>query len=541
MNGLTLDLLERMKSLIPEESGWFNTIKEWYKNAKFTRRLIEELRSDEETALLSMRVGATSLAEPPEWQGRHVHWVIPTGYLSTGRNRLQIALDGDAQAPLFLDASIAGQDEGLAHQTIHLTVKAPQSTHYLELCDSVEARHQNDCWAVFPGGSLSFYVHLASCGPVHFTLRLPEGRSLPWPKTKTERRQKLLEDVIDKVKDRVEEKMKSLEAELRQARQNRGDLESDLNDLRAYEELHRKQIEKLVHAAASITLDYVIRETGMPDDLIRRYLPKTVTPVAPQPAPPVALRPTPPTPSAVAPVASSGSMFGKLVFIAAFVSTAMVGYNEYLNGNLQAPAWLNGMKLPGGGGGGNIMIALRKASDDLGWKRDAEKELPKEKIMAMVKGLGDLIGQNAEIPPLDANARLYFVGERQPNAPPELEALTGMPPCRKALVVYDLRNKDVAAAMFETMQKNTRAGWNKEIMKNLGITGEIVRLDVPGSDDAVAIVQKSALGPLATTSWARSGTHLYSTIDVDALPVGTEVAEHQKRLCAISDRMRELQ
>ena len=76
MNAMKLDLLDRMKSLIPEESGWFNTLRTWYKYVKFTRRPIEELRTHEETAFLSLCVGGMPVSAPPEWQGDHVHWLV---------------------------------------------------------------------------------------------------------------------------------------------------------------------------------------------------------------------------------------------------------------------------------------------------------------------------------------------------------------------------------------------------------------------------------------------------------------------------------
>ena len=47
MIGLTLDLLQRMNFLVKEETEWFDTISEWYKNAKLSRRLMEELLSPE--------------------------------------------------------------------------------------------------------------------------------------------------------------------------------------------------------------------------------------------------------------------------------------------------------------------------------------------------------------------------------------------------------------------------------------------------------------------------------------------------------------
>ena len=53
MNAATIELLQRVKTLLPELSGWFNTMRAWYGNAKFTRRLVEELRTDEETATCS--------------------------------------------------------------------------------------------------------------------------------------------------------------------------------------------------------------------------------------------------------------------------------------------------------------------------------------------------------------------------------------------------------------------------------------------------------------------------------------------------------
>src|SRR5262249_27817234 len=141
-----------------------------------------------------------------------------------------------------------------------------------------------------------------------------------------------------------------------------------------------------------------------------------------------------------------------------------------------------------------------------------------KQMLELAQGVAELFGQKMPEAKLDEKARLYLVGERKPGVDPALEAMVGIPLCRRVMTVYDLRNAELAAAYFNPMEQNLQKQFQGGKDGPFAVKGEVVRLNVPGADGAFAVRLALPDGQTKIQSWARSGPYLLFTDDEEPQP-----------------------
>src|SRR4051812_42187327 len=123
--GPTLEILERAKSLISDESNWFEIIARWYKNTTLPRRaIVELLRSNRPKDRLVVSVNNHTLdgaSGVTDFRARRLTWLLPSNRLQPGKNDVVVELDKQASAPLLLEAASMEQDYHVPWQTLALT------------------------------------------------------------------------------------------------------------------------------------------------------------------------------------------------------------------------------------------------------------------------------------------------------------------------------------------------------------------------------------------------------------------------------------
>jgi hypothetical protein len=375
-----------------------------------------------------------------------------------------------------------------------------------------------------------------------------------------------IKEIVKDIRNRVNAKIQELEQDRKNNRRLDQNQLEKLNDairtLKAYTSLHDIQVSPALSGKDSATLADVIAKTGSPDVLVQQTLqPLTVQPaVIPSVVPvtipsavPVA-RPANVAPQRVARPAArtagavkKGTMIGKL-FKFVVVSTVILtptGYLAYANGYLPKPAeqWVDRQivevkklvaKISGGSSGeiasADIMTALRQSADELGWKRDGEKEMT---VPDMAK-LAEIFGMKGASSNVDPNTKLYQVGERNPRIHLADEDAKLLPvPCVRDLMVYDYRRTDTAVTFMENSRKSVNQ------VPNFGVKVEILPMTVPGTDEAFGMRASGdgIRGPVQ--SFARIGQYILHSSDEDALPAGNDVQEHEHRLTVLAKKLNE--
>lgn len=488
----TQNLLQRLSRQFPDAREWFDAVRQWYKDAKLSAGVIAQLLRGENLELLRLSLnGETKPADVErEADGRRILLNIPSARLWVGENTFTLGLTDDAEQPLELEAVHLGQSRTQLRQKIDLdTVRpTPAPTFQLTGCDRAEPRA--GCWELRANGHLAFRFYLHTLSRVTVALDLPDGARFPRSKARLAKQKKLLKEVGK----RVEEKLKKWIDET--AKKNDPQSRTLTDDLRAYGELYAKQIRPAVEGEGS--LQSSIDRTGNPDKIVSANAqpvplqPAVVTLVAdPVVAPVKARRVKPPAPPRKARLAEpsprrpdpqprprsapvkSGGFLGKL-FVTLFLAALSAGvYAAWKNDGL---GWLSrqvGLAETPSKSRGEVLIALRDASTDIGWKPEVCQDL--------IDGQGDgFVGKSGQqffgLGGSSERSYVYVAGDRK-NA--KLEAENGFPSSDVMLVVIEFDDAATAKKHFDALPQQFAAG-----LQGMGLKGENTPVTIPHCDSA---------------------------------------------------------
>jgi hypothetical protein len=273
MLSLTLDVLQRAEGLLDDNSNWFETIGNWYKNAGLSRKIVAELLRREAGAdQITVEVNGQSLeraSQVTDPGSRRITWLLPSDLLKKGPNQIVVRVDRRASSCLPLRAVSCEQDYHLPWQTVYLSAARPTPAPSLAIEGKGNAYHGGEEWSVEQGGFVQLKLTLAHAGPVNFTLQLGQGRAGIWMDLARE----LTDEIKDEIKEALKEKLwqlaKDVERSWRMADAQAWKVQEDYNALAAYAKLHRVHIEPAFAGPPDQTLEEVIAKTARPDVLVR--------------------------------------------------------------------------------------------------------------------------------------------------------------------------------------------------------------------------------------------------------------------------------
>lgn len=278
----SLELLQRVKTILPEKSDWFRVLADWYANGKEAQKLAEQLdKLAARDCWLALTVNGQTFVKRFHVDDPDVHelaWIIPADLLRPKNNEITVAVENESHAELLLaSAAIAQKPDGV-RQTLDLSVRNPRTLPTLWIPAFSGARHRPQylAWAIVKGGSMTFALAAPALVPVHFILNAA---------TATDgllALDDLLDDILEAVQRKQDELAKRLE-KLDKRSPEAAPLEDDLDDLQAYKKLHKQEIETACGRATRIDKVHELGGTKAPhkDKAVRT----TVKPVAVRPGP----------------------------------------------------------------------------------------------------------------------------------------------------------------------------------------------------------------------------------------------------------------
>ena len=276
MYPLTVELLHRVGAIVKGADGYFGAAKKWYGDSKLAVRHAKTLLGRSSVGakvdlLLNGRQSAGG-AIPVHAKSKVLDWTIEARLLSAGRNRIDIAVEGQSDARLYLKAATVLQENGFGKQRLDLTVYQPRSTPPFALDETRESQFDGDVWRVPAGGNLSFRLDLESSAPVSISLELLKEDC---------NASGVLKEIAKRVRDTRAE-LAEQRSEVGRINPNEaGRIEDSIDDLDAYLQLQSKQIEPAFLGGEDQTLDEVIARVGNPDRLIEKFRqPVSLTPLA---------------------------------------------------------------------------------------------------------------------------------------------------------------------------------------------------------------------------------------------------------------------
>lgn len=528
----TQQLLERLSRRYREAREWFDTLRQWYKDAKLTKRVIEELLRGEDLHLLKLQLNRSDdpAGVTRELDGRRVLLRIPAEHLHQGENTLSVGLSSDAERPVEVEGVLLGQPRTRIRQKIDLTTRHPESAPAFHLIGHNRTEPRAGCWDLLPNGFLTFRFYLHTVDAVAVALEMPRSALFPQARSRDQRQRKLLKEVGK----RVESKLKKWIDEC--AARMQGQRDGTLDDLRAYRELHQRQIQPAIDGDGS--LQAVIDRTGSPDAIVSAntqpvLLKPEVVPLVSAPVPPtplvtrrVAPRVTPPqaVPAKAAAAKAGSSFLGKLMLTLLLTGLSTGAYAAWKldGGNWLRQKWAS-LTAPAGARG-DVLTALRESGRDLHWNTEVCQEIPRDKLQALLANFAELLG------PQDANqldkVKTFLAGDRKN---PMGEALLGFPVCENMLVVHDFADADALKRHFDKLPQQFRDG-----LQRFGTQGETSEVAIRHCDQAVRLTTR--IGDITQhQTWARSGRFLLMTVSPDMSDGDDQV----RRLTTLANRLHE--
>lgn len=473
----TLQLFQRLSRQFPDAREWFDALRQWYKDAKLSAGVIEQLLRGENLELLSLCLNgeAKPVGVTREADGRRVLLNIPSARLRVGENTFTLGLTADAEQPLELEAVHFAQPKTDFRQTIELDTLHPTPAPAFQLtgCDRAEPRA--GCWEVEANGHLAFRCYVHTLSRVVVALDLPEGARFPQSKARMAKQKKVLKEVGK----RVEEKLKKWIDEATRKDDPQSRTLSD--DLRAYAELYARQIRPAVEGDGALQTS--IDRTGNPDTIVSANarpvsLQPAVVPLVAEPlvplyqAPrvqvleplfqaarvrPAALARTP-RPLKARPVdpparprrasaraARSGGFLGKLLVTLFLAGLSVAIYAVWKNDGL---GWLGrqaGVVETPSKSRGDVLVAMRDASTDIGWKPEICQDLAGDQgDMFVAKSGNQFFGLGGPT----ERSYVYVAGDRKN---PSLTADQGFPSSDVMLVVIEFDDEAAARKHFAAL------------------------------------------------------------------------------------------
>ncbi|HYV39300.1 MAG TPA: hypothetical protein VE988_26665, partial [Gemmataceae bacterium] len=121
----TLDILQRTKALLADQSNWFETIGHWYKTTTLPRKLIIDLlksnRGRDRVLVAANGHNMAAVSGVTDTAARRITWLLPSNRVLPGPNSVAVHLDPNAACPMILRAVSIEQDYHLAWQSVFLT------------------------------------------------------------------------------------------------------------------------------------------------------------------------------------------------------------------------------------------------------------------------------------------------------------------------------------------------------------------------------------------------------------------------------------
>lgn len=519
----TQQLLERLARRYREASEWFDTIRRWYKDAKLTKRVIEELLRGEDLHLLRLQLNRSDdpAGVTRELDGHRVLLRIPAEHLQQGENTLTVGLSSDAERPVEVEGVLLGQPRTQIRQKIDLTVRHPEVAPAFHLIGHNRTAVRARCWDVLPNGFLTFRFYLHTVDAVAVALEMPRSSLFPQARSTDRRQRKLLKDVGKRVESRLKKWIDECAAR-KQAQED-----GTLDDLRAYRELYERQIRLAIESDGS--LQAVIDRTGNPDAIVSANArpgvrkPDVVELVTAPPTSMVAPHVNPPQ---AAPAIAGSSFAGKLLLTLLLTGLSTGAYAAW---KLDGVTWLcqkwASLTAPTGaraGARGDVLTALRETGRELNWNNEVCQEIPREKMQAFLANFTELLGpQDAHL--LD-KVRTFMGGDRKN---PMGEALLGFPVCENMLVVHDFADADALRRHFAKLPQQFRDG-----LQRFGTQGETSDVVIPHCDQAVRLTTR--IGDFTQhQTMAQSGRFLLMTTAPDM----SDADEQLRRLTALAKRL----
>lgn len=272
MTGATLDMLARVREIMPELRHWFDTVREWYANVRLTRstvRLVGVLISD--PCRLRLTVNHRPLVEGyviADSQVQETAWALPQELVRPGPNTLVVHLERASGGELLVEAALLATDPDRVPGRIDFRERRPtrHRDFRLEFHEKAEYQSNTTSWVVRPEGLLEFGLELERTDGVTFSLRAGAGGGMAAAAWKN-----WLEEVLKRVLSRIRKLRQDLREEPSGPRADQR--RQDLCDLEAYVELHQRQLVPAFEGGPDTTLEQVIERTGAPDALVRRVGP----------------------------------------------------------------------------------------------------------------------------------------------------------------------------------------------------------------------------------------------------------------------------
>src|ERR1051326_553361 len=149
----TIDLIERVQTILGTNNEYFDAVKEWYSNVRLAQKAIRLMiirRRSGARVFLTVNgqlLAADAVTVTP--QARHITWVLGSGLLADGVNNVIISLDSASKASLYLQSVTAYQEHGLPRQVLDLSVAGPTGNPCPAPTEFVEAHHPRR--GAFPG------------------------------------------------------------------------------------------------------------------------------------------------------------------------------------------------------------------------------------------------------------------------------------------------------------------------------------------------------------------------------------------------------
>ena len=442
----TVRLIHRVSNLFGQHREFFDAVAQWYDDVKLARKAIRALVRIADGREVRMTVNGRRLdpvrAEGALWD-RIPSWEIPSNLLVSGDNEIRITPSERESAGLLLRTATVYQDGPLQAREVSLTDRDPTYHREFHLASSSRAGPRHDCWKVAADGALVFRVRPLGTAQVVFSLEFAGDDILDGE----------LRDIAEDVFERVLKKRKELLARIRNARGEREDwIDEALRDLDAFADLYEDQIRHALSGADRKTLEAVIQSTGNPDAIVQRRLSPRRTNSHPAKAASRAAHS--PTASTAAPAkavaAAKGAGGFKVLLCLSVVLAAPVAYIGWGDKELRdkVVAWFDKVTGRKSAPTGNVdvMQALRNSTDELGWKRNAEKiQDIEEERRALSNGKSF---QHA--------VKMHFVGEAGSGSPNASGKALEYMSWKRVLSVFDAGTEAAADKFWENMLNDCR-------------------------------------------------------------------------------------
>jgi hypothetical protein len=264
----------RVQALIGLHAEWFDIVANWYDNARATKKVMMRLYvpSVEPTCLPLLSVNGQFLDEGARDRrstSHHFFWMIPPSSLHVGDNDIFLWVDRAKGPPMTFGAVTVEHAQTLPADVQKDARPHPLPTSQVSVIFRLGEgfRQEVDRWmAQIHHDTLKFHLTLVERVPS--SLMVGVAALLPGGGYEVN-----FEVIWDLIEDLVKDKIKDLARELVRLQAQRDPhqriIEMNLEDLKAYQKLHREHLFEAVKAGDSETLENIFNRTERPETLVK--------------------------------------------------------------------------------------------------------------------------------------------------------------------------------------------------------------------------------------------------------------------------------